>query len=199
MAYSVIQICNLALAHLGVEPIINFDPPLNTRVRLCDALYPASRDEMLSAFAWSFAKQTQALNASVDTHPEGTVYVIPQDCLTPIELVPVYQPPRPWFREGLNIIVPEGFEPLSNDVLYLRYIKTMTDTRFFSFKFISALAYLIAARAALPLTKSEKLKSSLFALYERTQKEAQQEDAMQGEGRDPQSNPDYDSFNTFVE
>ena len=60
---SVIDICNLALSHLGdTATVASIDPPEGSaQAEHCSRFYPVARDAMLELFNWKFATRRATL------------------------------------------------------------------------------------------------------------------------------------------
>lgn len=67
---SLVEICSLALSHLGSSPIIGFPPVDNSpKAVLCAASYPFNRDAALRAYPWNCAKYRAALSPDIVYSP----------------------------------------------------------------------------------------------------------------------------------
>lgn len=78
---SVIQICNLALSHIGAYRIQSFEE--NTKeARECRSLYDTARDAVLADHDWGFARKRINLALSAEAYTGWTyTYEYPTDCL----------------------------------------------------------------------------------------------------------------------
>lgn len=72
MNLSKIDICNLALAHLG-QASINAISDENERARKCKLFYDVALGETLRAHPWKFAENTAPL-ALLDVHADGWAF-----------------------------------------------------------------------------------------------------------------------------
>jgi len=78
---SEIEICNIALSHIGGFPIQSFEEDLK-EAQECKRLYAQTRDEVLEAHDWDFARKHLALALLADTYTGWTyAYGYPTDCL----------------------------------------------------------------------------------------------------------------------
>lgn len=88
---SVVDICNLALAHLGDNATIaSIDPPEGSaQAEHCQRFYPIARDTLLEMHSWSFATK-RAYGAEVDnTWPMWEyAYAMPGDASDIIAILP---------------------------------------------------------------------------------------------------------------
>ena len=72
---SAIEICNLALTHLGCENILSFTQN-NTIARKCALVYPQARDVALSGNSWGFAKKNETLALITTVTIPGYSYIV---------------------------------------------------------------------------------------------------------------------------
>lgn len=80
---TVIQICNTALARLGIDQFIEDLTDRDARARACNQFYDQCRQEVIQDFPWNFARGYVQL-AQLTTSPPpgfGYVYRYPSDCL----------------------------------------------------------------------------------------------------------------------
>jgi len=190
MAYSKIQICNLALASLGEDFIRSLDEG-NKRAKMCDIFYDITRDYLLTKFDWPFARRVVKLQA-VDTEgltiPSGQfVFQLPNDCKTPRDIHPPGS--RTWWeirKDQLYAKVP---------VVYLYYTAKEIATGYFSDTFSNLLALGLAVRLAPVITQDEVLTKALFQQYKDTTMEVWESEANIGNDyRAYDEDPDNDTF-----
>lgn len=70
---SSVQICNMALSHIGqgrIESLAEASP----QAKQCKLWYDISREETLEAFDWSFARKRITLSADSEDPPESWAY-----------------------------------------------------------------------------------------------------------------------------
>jgi hypothetical protein len=82
---SEVEICNLALAHLGDDATIaSIDPPEGSaQAEHCQRFYPIARDNLLELHDWNFASTRAALAQITSPTPSWRyAYVRPANCLT---------------------------------------------------------------------------------------------------------------------
>ncbi len=135
-----VNICNMALAVIGSEPILD----ISEDSKLGNALsrfYDPARQAVLEEGEWSFALKHFTLNLSADDNETdyAYMYVLPADCITPVML------------EGYDNYT---FE-IMGDYLYsnlpdavLKYVWNIEDTTKFSPGFARALAHRLASDLA---------------------------------------------------
>lgn len=84
---SPVDICNIALSHLGDQEITRLDEEAaeeNPIVRYCRDFYDTARQAALETFEWSFAMSSQELSRRSNVATPGYAYaqVLPEDCLS---------------------------------------------------------------------------------------------------------------------
>lgn len=89
MTQAVVEICNRALAHIGQDEFITDINESSKAARLCRALFASTRDGLLRAHDWSFARTTQAM-AEVAHKVTGWQhsYAYPDDCIIMRRVLP---------------------------------------------------------------------------------------------------------------
>jgi len=105
---SEVDICNLALAHLGDRATVSsINPPEGSaQAEHCAHFYPIARDTALESHEWGFATVRGTLALLTDTPPPGWTFVYqqPLDCLNIIKLIdpgmPVPIGPSDWGAPG---------------------------------------------------------------------------------------------------
>jgi hypothetical protein len=177
---STIDICNLALAHLGEIPnISSIDPPEGSaHAEKCERFYPIARDAALEMRNWSFALKRVTLASVENTNSHWAYkYALPSDMIRPVAI------PIPGVR--LNI----GFmpcDPLAHgqqnsadfttegDYLFtqaedaeLLYLFRLTDTTKFKPLFVNSVAWLLASYLAGAITRDMDIKQWCYQMFER--------------------------------
>ena len=154
---SEIDVCNLALSHLGdTATIASLDPPEGSaQAEHCARFYPIARDSMLEMHAWGFATRRARLALLASGWPEWNyAYAQPADALNIIAILPPsssddYSTGIPDSAGGPY--VPQPFSCEINEagasVIYsdqadavLRYSSTVSDPTRFSPLFTMALS-----------------------------------------------------------
>lgn len=183
---SAVDICNLALGHLGDDATVSsISPPEGSaQAEHCQRFYPVARDLALEAHEWGFATKRANLALLSESPPPGFTYVyqLPSDCRNPIDLVNPYAAADVphngvhWHGYG-NEPIPYELETLSDgtQVIYtnladaqLRYTKSVTDTTKFSAQFVDAVAWLLASYLAGPVIKGDtgmQVGQAMFKAY----------------------------------
>ncbi len=165
---SVIDICNLALGHIGdAAEITAISPPDgSSQAAQCSKYYPIARDECLSDHNWGFAKRRQLLAAISGDAPSGWEYwfTIPNPYLVARQVVTEdYDTPIRFEIEGHDT---HGTIVLCDtEDAELWYTTQVTDTTKYPAEFIHALSWLLASYLALPITRNPAIKKSSFEQY----------------------------------
>lgn len=143
---SVVDICNLALSHLGDNPIVqSIDPPDSTvQAKHCATFYPLALNATLEMYSWGFAKKRVQLNA--ETADGFSIwaykYLLPEDYVRAVSLYP---------EADFEI---EGRELLTNQAsAVLLYINHQVSPDDFTPLFVEVLSVKLAALLAGPIIK----------------------------------------------
>lgn len=159
MSISDVDICNLALSHIGEGPIRNLSS-IGQKESLCNIFYPMSRDYHLTIYNWSFARRTSKLQALDEDHAKGTPFQMPSGCLSPRYIYPRVKTKRRYYIEKDRIIIPEVWLIDGVDQ-HLCYTFKETNTSLFSSPFYDLISMSLASKLAGPITGSYKLASAL--------------------------------------
>jgi hypothetical protein len=172
---SEVDICNLALAHLGDNATVtSLDPPEGSaQAEHCARFYPMARDSLLEMHPWGFATLRVSLALLGSGWPEWNYsYAQPSDALNIIAILPP-DATDDYSMGASNVpaaaggsYVPQAFscevDGSGNDVILsdqvdavLRYTGIVTDTTKFSPLFTMALSWHLASMLAGPLLKGE--------------------------------------------
>ena len=167
---SVVQICNMALSHIGSEARVSSISPPDGSVEAghCATFYDLARTELLEPGNWAFSLKRAPL-AEV-TNPSAAwayAYAKPSNCLRALRIL------RPSIAAAVltrNL----AFEPhtddrgsaafdVEGDVILtnapdavLLYVQDVTDSTKFPAGFTSALSYLLASYLAGPIIKGNE-------------------------------------------
>lgn len=183
---SAVDICNLALAHLGnAANIAAISPPDGSaEADHCKRFYPIARDVCLQAHTWGFATKRAPLAELAGTPPDNwqRQYTLPADCLQPLAIL------LPYGHDD-SLAQPFAVEALASgtQVLYtnvpeavLRYSAQIVDTTKFSPTFVSALSWLLASYLAGPVIKGKagaEAKTAAYRVYKTEIADAARHDA----------------------
>ena len=157
---SVIDICNLALSHLGdTATVASIDPPEGSaQAEHCARFYPVARDALLEIFHWGFATRRATL-ALLDTPTFDWqfAYAKPADALKLLAVLPAGASSD---DEGVEYDVESdssGASLILTDAenVSLRYVAFVTDPTKFPPLFVMALSWQLASMLAGPILKGE--------------------------------------------
>lgn len=171
---SEVDICNLALSHLG-DPatIASIDPPEGSpQARYCARYYPIARDLAQEAHAWAFNTRRAVLaSVPLPATVEGEwlyAYVLPANCVRALR---VYTPGHTEQGQSDDFTI-EASDDGGQRVVYtntpgacVQYLVRVADTTRYPPSFVSALSYLIARYVAGPLTKDMGRIQAMDGLY----------------------------------
>lgn len=167
---SEVQICNLALAHLGDSATVaSINPPEGSaQAEHCSRFYPIARDTLLedTKGKWSFAVKRASLAqlASAGNSKWLYAYAMPQDFLRAISLTHPSatddQIDDATVRTAEQYVMEsraDGQVVIRTDVdlAELRYVYRVTDTNKFSNSFAMALSWRLASLLAGPVIKGD--------------------------------------------
>lgn len=155
-----VDICNLALGHLGDEANVqSISPPDGTtQAQHCARVYAIARDATLEMHAWSFAtvRASLAQLATATTTTWAYQYEAPVDMVKPLSVYPADADyadgvgdddnKQPFLREG-NVIL------TNTPNAALRYVARVTDPTRFTPLFVETFSLKLAARLAGPIIK----------------------------------------------
>jgi hypothetical protein len=180
MAVSNVKIANMALTQLGTQRIYNLTDTTQAAI-VCNLVFDRVRDEVLRAHEWNFAIERQelvALSEGPITEDWQYQYQLPVDppCLKVLNMPDART--ATWRIEGDKLLTNES-------PVIIRYIKQVTDPRFYDSLFIKAFAYRLAADIAPTLIKDVQKKTLMEQLYIDALKEAKLIDVEEGKEANP--------------
>lgn len=182
---SVVDICNLALSHLGdTATLSSIDPPEGSaQAQHCHTFYPMARDSLLELHYWNFSMRRVALASTDAPYPMWQYgYLVPSDAINIISVLPPdvaddysvkFVPTdaplfahnySPMIQTGRYIPQPFTLETKADgsQVLYtnqpnavLRYTAHVEDSTLFSPLFTLTLTWHLASMLAGPLIKGD--------------------------------------------
>lgn len=182
---SAVEICNLALAHLGdTATVASIDPPEGSaQAEHCQRFYPIARDSLLEMHFWNFAMRREALAQITNNNAQWKyAYALPNTVLNPVSVLPpeaaddystkFVPTDTPYFAHNYSPVIAAGryvpqpytIETLSDgtQVLYtnqenalLRYTAKVTDTAQFTPLFVMTLSWHLASMLAGPVIKGD--------------------------------------------
>lgn len=157
-----VDICNLALAHLGDSATVaSIDPPEGSpQAEHCARFYPIARDTLLDRHPWGFCT-TRATLALLSAVPVGGwlfAYAPPANALAILGLFDADatddSAPRDFERETLT----DGTEVIysNTESAVCRYTLHVTNPARFPPLFVGAMTWLLASHLAGPVLKGDK-------------------------------------------
>lgn len=183
---SEVDICNLALGHLGDNATVaSIDPPEGSaQAEHCARFYPIARDTLLASHAWSFASGRTILAMVTQPWTEWLyAYAVPADMMTAIAIMPpdaTDDYSTQYISSGVSGVTCTGYpiwpiahyvprpyviesDDVGNKVIYtnqehavLRYQKYVSDTTKFSPLFVMTLTWQLASMLAGPIIKGDQ-------------------------------------------
>lgn len=179
---SEVEICNLALAHLGDSATVaSIDPPEGSaQAEHCARWYPIARNSLLEMQEWGFATTRALLAELSNPFPQWQhAYARPADCLKVLAILPAdatsdvansFSNDR--FLHGAvpalcTVYTPQDFTTeidanTGNQIILanqenalVRYTRAVTDTSKFSPLFTDTLGWYLASYLAGPVLKGE--------------------------------------------
>jgi hypothetical protein len=164
---SIVDICNLALAHLGNKAQVVSISPVDGSVEAdyCARFYAIARDEIIEAGDWTFARTRMVLTL-LATNPSATwdyAYQLPSDCMVPRRLVTGEYYMHEDDSRDFDV---EGSTFLTNQAdATLIYTRPMEDPTKFPAGFITCVSYKLAAYLAGPILRGESGSTAASSLH----------------------------------
>ena len=157
---SEIEICNLALSHLGDSATVaSIDPPEGSaQAEHCAIFYPVARDALLEMHNWKFATRRATLALlTADSWSWSYAYAKPANAMKLLAVLPAGAGSDADGEEYEMESADDGAQLiLTNTALAsARYIAFVADTTTFSPLFTLALSYQLASMLAGPIIKGD--------------------------------------------
>jgi hypothetical protein len=160
-----LQVCNMALAHLGVgKEIVDFDTDRTSEAAACRLFYDHAIDELFRDFAWPNAKKTVELQL-VEEDPNvdwAYAYRYPDDAAR------IHRIPNGASRietRDTRIAYQVGYDSTGARLIYtdepdatLEYTMKLDDPTIFPSDVVSAFAFLLAGYIAPRVTGGDQFK-----------------------------------------
>lgn len=162
-----VEICNLALSHLGTYSITTLNDATQEG-RKCKQHFATARDFCLRTFPWNFAEKRAALAVLSTETAVGYeyAYAYPADCLS-ARLIYAAVPgvePLDFYITSLDDL--SGKKILCDEAeAVLIYTAKVESAAVFDPSFTVALSYHLASVLAVPLTKDKVLMKSMLQAY----------------------------------
>lgn len=168
---SVVDICNLALAHLGDQAAVSSISPPDGSAQAdhCARFYPIARDALLETHAWDFATRRVALSLTINTPAGGWAYeyAYPTSCARMLAVVFDGQIDDTKSQNYIIETASNGDKVILTNVedAYARYTRLITDPTKFTPLFTTALSFLLASYLAGPITKDRGVVDSMYKRF----------------------------------
>lgn len=154
---SVVDICNIALSHLGDDATVtNIDPPEgSSQAAHCARYYPIARDTLLEMYPWSFATKPYSPAVLTSTFSRWAyAYAVPSDCIRVVSVLSAYDYVSQEFdtmteSDGTLVVYANVETPT------ILYTFSATDPTKFSPLFTQALTWHLASMLAGPVLKGD--------------------------------------------
>lgn len=183
---SEVDICNLALGHLGDNAtVVSLSPPEGSaQAEHCARFYPIARDTLLEMAFWNFSVKRAVLAEVTQNWSEWEyAYALPGDCMSVISVIPIdaeddyaskFTPTdTPYWSHNYSPVIAAGryvpqpytieMQADGSQVLFtnletavLRYTSYVTDTTRFSPLFVMTLSWHLASMLAGPVIKGDQ-------------------------------------------
>ena len=155
MITSEIEICNMALAHLGIEYINSFDEETK-QAKACKMFYDNVRKLLLTNLNASFSIARANLVENLDYKPVygyQKSYKLPFGCLQVLNLGDIVQDEY-YQIEGDNFYCDKEIGNVE-----IRYIKDVKDVNKYDAKFVELFALTLAVEICMPLTRDMQMRN----------------------------------------
>lgn len=162
------EIVNVCMTLLGEDRVTSIDDNVK-QARAAKAMWGISRDALLSAYNWSFAKARAQLSAlaGAPSFQFSLKYQMPSDCLRLTFIGDYYVGADLTNYRGspTEEYAIEGREILTNIAapLNIKYVKRVTDTALFQANFAKAFGAQLAIDLCEELTQSDSKKAAASA------------------------------------
>jgi hypothetical protein len=167
---SEVDICNLALSHLGDSATVaSIDPPEGSaQAEHCARFYGVARNSMLEMHNWLFATRRKTLAVTTDDSFDWAfAYAAPAGAIKLLAVLPYgansddeTQPYEVESGETTNIILTD------QETAVVRYVALITDLTRWSPLAINALSWLLASHLAGPVLKGDAGAAAAKSCYQ---------------------------------
>lgn len=166
---SVVQLCNMALSHIGSDARVTSISPPDGSVEAghCATFYDLARTELLEPGSWAFSLKRAALGALTNTSEAWAyAYAKPSDCMRPLRILRPSMGVTVFKQDTVYAHIDDRDSAqfdVEGDVIYcnepnavLVYVQDATDTTKFTPSFTAALSFLLAGYLAGPIIKGNE-------------------------------------------
>jgi len=161
---TLLDILNLSLGFLGVDPVADYDNTGSTAADKCKRFMLLAIDEMQSNYLWKELLTTEELTLVVD---KPRFYAIPSRCLRPVgALLDFSDQPETWIGAGVSLkyqVVGQELEVNyeTDSPLNLFFVRRDDDPTSWSSELERCVAYNVAINACFLVTDNQNLYQSL--------------------------------------
>lgn len=177
---SKVQICNLALNHLGSgKSIANIDTEKSQEAYACRTFFDTARDAVLRDFTWPFASKIRSLGLVSESPSDewDYSYEYPSDCLKARRILSGVRNDDRQSRVPFKIIYGDTQQLIYTDQedAELEYTVRVTNTERYSPDFVMALSFRLAAYISPRITGGDRFKQGerAFQMYVNEIRQAQ--------------------------
>lgn len=166
---SVVQICNMALSHIGSDArVASISPPDGSvEAGHCATFYDLARTELLEPGSWAFSLKRASLASLTNTSEAWTyAYAKPSDCMRPLRVLRPSMGVTVFNQDTVYAHIDDRDSAqfdVEGDVLYtnepdavLVYVQDVTDTTKFTASFTATFSFLLAGYLAGPIIKGNE-------------------------------------------
>jgi hypothetical protein len=181
-------ICNMALLRTGVSETITDLTIANKQGRVCTIFYAPTRDAVLRAFDWNFARARRvlALRAGASATNWAYAYALPEDYLQARGLVVIgARIPKKSQQAPYEVAGRTLFTDLENAELI--YTARVEDPSLFDPSFVNAFAWALVPDLAMGLAVKGDMATTARAAFRAIISEALADNLAEGEDREPDS------------
>lgn len=183
---STVEICNLALSNIGKSNIVSLSEA-SAEARACNQFFGVTLRLLISSYPWRFSVK-QASLAEIENNRVGEwgyAYQVPIDCMSPIRIREEFTATPIIPSDVAAYLMPEGNRyDVAGETIYcdlspavLIYSSDLTDTSKLPPLFVEALAWHLAVRLCMPLTRDPTIRKATFDMANRVLAQAQADDA----------------------
>lgn len=191
MATTDVDICNRALSRLGTRATIAALDENSIEARTASIWYAATRDTLLRAHDWNFARRRVVL-AEQGIAPTGWIfrYALPADCIRLLRLASANHELRaPRFEVAADVT--SRFVLCDEPVAEAVYTARVNDPNLYDAGFASALVDQLAAHIAYPITQKTETAARLAQLARAALADAMAADVNEAESAAGDRLPDW--------
>lgn len=166
---SVVQICNMALSHIGSEARVSSISPPDGSVEAghCADFYDVARVELLEPGSWNFSLKRAALSQTTNlSNAWAYAYTKPSDCQRALRVLRPNVTVTVFTQDIVSTHTDDrdtaAFD-IEGDLIYtnepdavLVYVRDVTDTNKFPASFTSALSFMLSSYLAGPMLKGNE-------------------------------------------